>query len=168
MRCNNWSKFLASYHTQALHRQQTETSPVFLWKRPIHLSRRLGLRCRLLVWHTSRNLWKCYQAMEAGGCNLWAPCCHASACWYLPEKSLYPCLMSWFLWLLPGTSLDCLAKVALGAYPHRFHRTVTNKEFLKGYCPQATARGNRNRSPVFLWKKHVRLFVIAAARGPGF
>lgn len=68
---NSWRKRLTDYHSQALQTADWNAFQVIMFKRPICLSRTLGLKCRLLVWHMFRNLRRCSQGMEAGGHSLW-------------------------------------------------------------------------------------------------
>lgn len=71
----------------------------------ICLSRTFGLRCKFLVWHTSRSLRSCSQGREASGSKI---------CALLPHSSLMVSPLS-------GTLFSVAAA--------RSHRTVTNKVF---------------------------------------
>ena len=95
--CNNWREFCASCHPRALPRPQTETPPVFLWKRAICLAWSFSLGGRLLVPHRARGPQSC---SWNGGC-LCLSFHLTTVRLYLPESSFSPCLELWFLWLPP-------------------------------------------------------------------
>ena len=58
---------------RALHRQQTETSPVFLGKRTICLSRSYSLKGKLQVWHTPKGYGSALRRCRLGMPSLCPP-----------------------------------------------------------------------------------------------
>lgn len=67
--CNNQSSWLAAT-PRSLNRQETETHPIFWWKRATCFCWSSSMSGRLQAWHASWGLWKCFQGMEANGCHL--------------------------------------------------------------------------------------------------
>lgn len=70
-------------------------SPAFLWKKPICLSKSFGLRSRLLVWHTTRRLWRCFQGKEAGRHNI---CALLMPCSSLPVSPSKKSVLYFLIW----------------------------------------------------------------------
>lgn len=58
-----------------LHLQQTDTTPVFLWKRLICLSWGSGLKDRLPIWNTSGGLQRCSQKGQQNYDDWWSILC---------------------------------------------------------------------------------------------
>lgn len=80
----------------------------FLCERGLSCS--FGLRVRIQVWHISRGLQRPVDA------NLALALSRAPAHWYLPERTLYTCLVPQFLQCHQGTPPGSLAMVASSAY----------------------------------------------------
>ena len=74
---------------------------VFLTKRPISLSMSFGLRGRLLVWHTYKDLQRCSQGTPMDAIFMLSLCLNSTHS-YLRKGSSYPSLMLWFLQLPPS------------------------------------------------------------------
>lgn len=63
---------------------------------------------------------------------------------YLPERSLYICLVPWFLWWDPGKPFDCLAQPASETL--RSYSAVTNGETDLGWLRPTPSVQHRDSS----------------------
>jgi hypothetical protein len=81
-----------------------------VWKRPICLSWSLGLRGRLQILHTYRDLWRLSQGTQAAGCYLFTSCLlHHYSLLYLRKVFIHLSRAFDFCNSCPGTPADCLA-----------------------------------------------------------
>lgn len=70
--------------------------------------------------------------------------CLASACWYLPEKSSYMCLVPLFLWLLPRDTSGLPSSGGQHSLVPEFHRSIKNEETVLGWLlPSLHCRKNK-------------------------
>lgn len=119
------------------------------------LSKNIGWRGRLLVWHRCRSLPRCFQGMEAGAVPL--PCASLPiGIFQLGDYTLVLCLH--FYSCCQGTSLYHLTLVTQRAYAPGSRGTVTNRaRALKWLPPQGTVRGPRLQSSIFLSERPINL-----------
>lgn len=141
---------MADYHPQGTAERGDRQSRS-LSNKEVGLSRSFGPRGRLLMWHTSRGLWRYFRKQRPVATIFALSLCLIPACWYLPERNLYPCLASQFY----GSCLRDTSRSGphgqWGLCPQgpQDHNRWGKSSYL-AIIPRAQQRGSRQRCSVFL------------------